>query len=166
MTSRLWIVLGSLAAGCSSSPPVVSNHTSAPPVPSAPVARRYCIAHEVPVVCDKPPPGEDMCPQQAEDTLELHEISPNTLTVAVELVRTNGHTCTFEGTLSRAAPSEPETQRWTFSDSNKDSPCSLELVERGSQIEISANGCRDDCGVRATLDGKFDTTAACSAGSR
>ena len=160
MTHRLALVLG-LAAGCyGSTPPVVSNRAAVQPTASRPVVRRYCQAHEVPVVCDQPPPGEDMCPQQAEDTLELHEVSASSLAVTIELVRTNGHTCSFEGTLSRAAPAE---QRWIFTDPNIDAPCTLELVERGNEIEINATGCRDYCGTRATLDGQFDTAATCAA---
>ncbi len=115
------------------------------------------------MVCDQPPPGEDMCIEQAEDTLSVRRVSPGTLAVTIELVQTNGHTCTFDEKLRHAKTSQPDSQRWTFSSSDEDSPCTLDLVEQGGHISISSNGCRDYCGVRATLDAQFDTASSCAA---
>jgi hypothetical protein len=167
MTRCAWIVLGLVAAGCYRTPvPVVANQV---PVQRAPsrfkqVTYRYCEQHEVPIVCDSPPPGEDMCPEEAEDVLELRSLHNGKLAVAISLMRTNGHTCTFDGELSRARTSEPGTERWTFSESNEDSDCTVELVKGETAIDITSTGCRDYCGVRAILDARFDTTEQCPGG--
>jgi hypothetical protein len=168
MTRCAWIVFGLLAAGCyRSQPPVVSNQTVAQRAPSRfkRVTHRYCEMHEVPVVCDHPPPGDDMCPEEGEDTLELRELRTGKLAVEIELVRTNGHTCTFEGELTYMGSSEPGIERWSSSESTDEVECTLELLKRADAIEISSTGCREYCGARASLDARFDTTASCPAGS-
>jgi hypothetical protein len=152
---QAWIV--ALAASCTSSAPapVISSSAATRPVS---LTGTYRTPHSVWVVCQSEQQDDDGCEDEAEDVLRLDEQPGGRLHAVIDVTRANHHTCSFEGTLEPAAPTTPGERRWTFDQPGgeaDDGPCRLALVHRDQAIEITAEGCRYYCGMRATLDATF-----------
>jgi hypothetical protein len=79
------------------------------------------------------------------------------LHAAIELVQTNGHSCTFEGDLTPAKPAGASEQRWIYdrADDGEEGPCHVEMIHKNPEIEIHSQGCLYYCGARAHLEASF-----------
>src|SRR5689334_7156947 len=140
------------ATGCGGAPHPPSSPPSNTPVAVVDarpkMAGDYSAPHSVMMVCEG---GDDgWCEEDVADSMTVHE-SGDDLDVAIDLVQTNGHTCTFEGHL--AHDPSPAANRWTFhsADEAEDGPCTLTLERVDSELRLAADGCRYYCGARATL---------------
>ncbi len=168
------LALALAACGGPATPPGAppSNRAATTAAPAPPVFGSYRAPHEIMVVCDV---GDDgWCPEEVMDTMEVRDAGRGALAVTIELVQTNAHTCTFEGTLA-PDPQAPGA-RWIYDgaggggggddghDAETDAvgdgeldewPCRLVLEHEPRSVRISSDGCRLYCGARATLDAVF-----------
>lgn len=104
------------------------------------------------MVCSE---GEDGWGEESvEDAMTVTETGTDRIDISIELVQTNGHTCTFSGTLTldtRAA-----TRRWTHHSIDElEGTCDLTLEQSDTALELQSEGCRYYCGARASLDATF-----------
>ncbi len=107
----------------------------------------YLDSHMIGAVCD----SSEMCEETVTDTLRIQsDDETKTISVEVELVQANFHTCTFENTLRTIGP-----RRWKFSESTPDSNCHVSLSRDDKSVTITSQGCREYCGARASLDAEF-----------
>lgn len=116
------------------------------------MAGTYSAPHTVMMVCEG---GDDgWCEEDVEDTMTVTEPGDGKLDVAIELVQTNGHTCSFAGIL--APDREASSPRWIHhSDNEEEGPCTLTLDQSETELVLQADGCRYYCGARASLDATF-----------
>ncbi len=149
------IVLSLSIAACSSSAPTAEQATvelptvSATSRPSAVTLPRlpadwtgwYSASHSVSHVCDNP----DWCEQEVSDSLRVTQQGED-LSVEIELVQTNFHTCNWQGVMKQEMEG-----RWEFSEPE----CALMLELKGNLFRLSSDGCREHCGARAYLSGDF-----------
>jgi hypothetical protein len=155
-----FVSLFALAAGCGGSARPPSSPPSNTPIAAVDtrpkMAGDYSAPHSVMMVCEG---GDDgWCEEDVADSMTVRE-SGDDLDVAIDLVQTNGHTCTFEGHL--AHDPDPAAARWTFhsDETADDGPCTLTLEQADTELRIAAEGCRYYCGARASLDASFPFTA-------
>lgn len=161
---RAWIL--TFVAGCwstASAPPPPLSHRTEPAAAPASIAGTYRTTHEVMMVCDTGQEG--WCAEEGEDTLTIEDRPDGAIEISVELVRTNAHTCSFSGTLHPAPAPANHVRRWIHevgqqgerdgSDELDESYCKLELEHAASKLTLRSDGCREWCGVRASLDGEF-----------
>ncbi len=127
---------------------------TATPTPTPSIVGEYRARHEIGVVCDAP---DGWCPELVDDTLTIRDAGDGRITVAIELVQTNAHTCGFDGTLAPTPTHDAgdDVTRWRFADHGEDGPCELTLEVSAGDITISSDGCRYYCGARASLDATF-----------
>lgn len=153
MMRRSLATLVLAACGSAAPAPLPPANTPTAPLPDAtlPIAGAYRAPHTVPMVCDG---GDDgWCEEEAADTMTITDAGGGRIDAAIELVQTNGHTCTFEGML---APVPGSTTRWVFhSDDPDEGPCTLALERTPTEVTLMADGCRYYCGARASLDASF-----------
>jgi len=152
--------LAACAAPARAPAPPIGN-TAPPEVASASalptITGRYRTRHTIQMVCG--PDG--WCDEEVDDTMVVRDAGDGRLAIVVELVRTNAHTCSFEGTLAPVADAPAGEPRWRYHDpSSDDAPCDLTLTLRGDELRLAAEGCRYYCGARASLDATFSRTAA------
>jgi hypothetical protein len=144
MTSAIALV----TMACSSVPPRGAALANSAPTRPSSIAGDYRTPHTVSMVCEHAADG--WCDEQVEDTLVIRDRHDGAIAVHVELVRTNAHTCSFEGTLGPVSEG-----RWRFDHGDDDGPCRLTLEHAGNELRLSADGCRYYCGARASLDAVF-----------
>lgn len=153
----LWLACS--AAAPAPAPPVgnvVAAGSAAPP-PS--IAGAYRQPHEIQMVCDQP---DGWCPEQVEDTLVVRDAGGGQVAVEIELMQTNGHSCSFAGTLAPVADAPAAEPQWRFHLADGDEgPCTLTLTltsvaAPGDLLRLASDGCRYHCGARASLDATFD----------
>lgn len=153
-------------AACTSSPaPIAPGATPPGPPPAAaspsPVGT-YVASHTARMVCDE---DGGWCDQNVEDNLEIRAAPGGALAIAVELVQDNAHTCGFEGTLVPSTSTVPGTRVWRYQavvpdgEDAEAEACTLDLAATATSITLSAEGCREYCGVRAHLDAEFSRPA-------
>lgn len=149
------VVFGLWGAACSGSTTTVEQATvelptvSATSRPSAAALPRlpadwtgwYSASHSVSHVCDSP----EWCTQEVSDSLRITQQGED-LSVEIELVQTNFHTCNWQGVMKQEMEG-----RWEFSEPE----CALMLELKGNLFRLSADGCREYCGARAYLSGDF-----------
>jgi hypothetical protein len=150
--SLIWLT----AAACGAAPPGASGplanvSTSTASAPA--VAGDYRAAHVIRVVCDGGTDG--WCDENVEDHMTIHDSDAGSIAVTIELIQTNAHTCTFDGTLRSAPAHASHTRRWTFDGHDDEGACSLVIEQSTSKVMISSEGCRYYCGMRASLDAVF-----------
>jgi hypothetical protein len=146
--------------GCGATPRPPSSPPSNTPVAVVDarpkLAGDYSAPHSVMMVCEG---GDDgWCEEDVADSMTVHEAGDD-LEVAIDLVQTNGHTCTFEGHL--AHDPDPTAHRWTFhaDDDTDEGPCTLTLEQADTELRLASDGCRYYCGARASLDATFPITS-------
>ena len=147
------LVLGSACGGAAPAPVPPSNaSTVESPVES--LFGAYRAPHPVMMVCDG---GDDgWCEEQVVDALDVGAAGGDSLTVTVELIQTNGHTCSFSGTMAADPAAPPPARGWRFDGKDEgDGPCALTLQHSGDLLILAADGCRYYCGARASLDATF-----------
>lgn len=139
-------------------PPTVANEAPAPKRATSSLSGDYSAPHTIRMVCDggQPQDPDGWCEENVEDTMTIRERVNGSIDVAIELVGTNAHTCSFEGTLERTVDGEASARRWRFQSDDEESPCSLVIEHAAKLVTIRAEGCREYCGVRASLDAAFD----------
>jgi hypothetical protein len=166
-------------AACARPPSTVAPPTSAaaPADPKAPrpMTGSYLAPHTIMMVCgygdddgdddgdvDGDDDGDDggggggWCEEEVTDHMDVREADGEGLAVSIELVRTNAHTCSFEGVLVPDPRAPAPTRRWVFqSDDELEGPCTLQLEQSGRRVDLHADGCRYYCGARASLDATF-----------
>lgn len=157
--------LVAVLAACSSPPAPVAPVT---PPPATPMVARPTLAgtyrepHEIKMVCDG---DEGWCDEKVEDVLEIRAAADGALAITVELVQTNAHTCGFEGTLVPSTSTVPGTRVWRYQavvpdgEDAEAEACTLDLAADATSITLSAEGCREHCGMRAHLDAYFSRAA-------
>lgn len=143
-------------AACWSSNAPAQAVAPAPTRAAAPVSivGEYRQSVDVPMVCDE----EDWCHEESEDTLSVTAAPDDGIAIDIAVVRTNGHTCQFEGTLKRDPRASRGTRRWVYrsdGDDEGEDACELVLEQSGDKVTTRADGCRYWCGVRASLDATF-----------
>jgi hypothetical protein len=156
----LRLLLLALLAACGGSSPaprtaVISNTpTGEPPDAPRPIAGAYSAPHTIQLVCHES--DEGWCEEEVSDEMTIRDAGGGRIDVAIELVQTNAHTCTFEGTLAPDPAAAPADRRWTFS-SNDDveGPCKVTLTAGADGVELDSEGCRYYCGARAHLASSF-----------
>lgn len=160
MGFRACCVLVLLPACFRGAPPRSAVATDAPPPRRTAIALsgHYRSAHEIRMVCDgdQRQDADGWCKETVEDTLRVRELANGSIEVAIELVSTNAHTCSFEGTLERTLDSQ-SARRWRFdAENDEEFPCSLVVEHARGKLTVTSEGCREYCGARATLDAVFD----------
>ena len=145
------VALACGAAPHAPDPPLANVAPQTEPAASV-VAGNYRALQSVPIVCHEEPSG--WCEEEAEDTLAIRKVAGGAIGVEIDVVRTNGHTCSFEGVMQ---PDPDAAARWVYRTSadDEEGACELVLEHTASMIEIRADGCRYYCGVRASLDAEF-----------
>lgn len=154
MVRACWLLVVSACFRGAPTPPPPAIEPPAPNPAVRSIDGEYVARHEIQLVCDGEPDG--WCMEQVEDTMTIRERANNGIAVALELVRTNAHTCSFEGALERTLDGEGSTRRWQFQAEDEEFPCSLVLEQARGRVTIRADGCREYCGARASLDAEFD----------
>ncbi|MEZ4222952.1 MAG: hypothetical protein R3B13_18560 [Polyangiaceae bacterium] len=116
---------------------------AAPPSPNrnARIAGEYRVEHEVSYNCDLP----EWCTGPVTNSLTVKQ-ERDDIVVEIQLVHTNMHTCTWQGTLSARAQ-----DRYEFSEPD----CDLSLTVTPTTLQLRSEGCREYCGARAYLEGDF-----------
>lgn len=145
------LVIAACGGAAPAAPPPSNTSTSEAPVVS--LFGAYRAPHPVMMVCDG---GDDgWCEEQVEDTLDIGDAGGGRLEVTIELIQTNGHTCSFSGTLV-PDPAAAPARGWRFDGKDEgDGPCALTLQHTGAELQLAADGCRYYCGARASLDATF-----------
>jgi hypothetical protein len=118
----------------------------------------YRRTHVIRYVCDG---GDDgWCDAGADDTLVIHDARAGAIAVEIELMQTNGHSCTFDGVLAPVRTLAHGVSAWVFdhADDDEEDACTLTLERSAAAIRISSDGCRSYCGARASLDVTFAET--------
>jgi hypothetical protein len=144
------------AAACGASAPASVAPPSNTPVsvvdPPVAMAGSYSAPHTVMMVCEG---GDDgWCEESVADAMTITEVGRERLDVEIELVQTNGHTCTFAGTL--ALDPAASTRRWIHHSVDElEGTCDLSLEHAGGELRLQSEGCRYYCGARASLDATF-----------
>ena len=145
-----------LVAACGGSAPAPVAPPSNTPVgdvdPPVAMAGSYSAPHTIMMVCEG---GDDgWCEESVADTMTVTEVGRERLEVAIELVQTNAHTCTFAGTLTLDPAAS--TRRWTHHSVDElEGTCDLTLEQIGAELRLRSEGCRYYGGARASLDATF-----------
>jgi hypothetical protein len=151
------------ACGATSPPPraaAIAN-TSGEGDTVPPLTGAYHDRHEIMVVCGDNPDG--WCAEMVSDSLILREGDAGGVYVAIGVLQTNAHSCTFEGELTARDPAELPAgvdEAWRVVEPARDDGdggCTLDLARTGAELVITSEGCRDYCGARASLDASFST---------
>lgn len=162
MVPRL-IALLPLALGCGGGPvpvatPAVDNHADEDLAASTSLTGVYRDDHEIAVVCSESPDG--WCNERVTDSLILRQRDDGALLVAIDLTQTNAHSCSFSGVMLPVSPAELDDgvdAQWRFAQAgaDEDAGCLAHLTLDGPQLTVTADGCREFCGARASLDASF-----------
>lgn len=147
--------LGLAACASRTAPPAVSNRAASADPVEAPLAGSYTTRHTITMVCDSPDP----CEEEVTDRLSIEPVDGGDLAVTIDVVRDNGHSCSFADRLERD-PADPARWRFHTDDDAEGGACDLTLVRYPDRVELAAEGCRYYCGARAYLDGIFPVPGA------
>jgi hypothetical protein len=142
------------ACGAPARPPTpVPSNTPTGPLDEPPsIAGTYRAPHTVMMVCSENTDG--WCDESVEDAMTIADAGADRLDVSIELVQTNGHTCTFAGILT--LDTRADTRRWTHhSIDETEGTCDLTLEHFDTALTLRSEGCRYYCGARASLDASF-----------
>lgn len=157
-------VLGVLAAlgGCGATPPprpAAIDNASTGGAAGPPLTGAYRNRHEIMVVCGDNPDG--WCAEIVTDSLVIQEGDAGGVYVAIGLVQTNAHSCTYEGAMTARDPAELPPgvdEAWRVvepADDDGEGGCTLDLTRTGADLMVTSEGCRDYCGTRASLFASF-----------
>lgn len=154
LTTTALAVLATACGGSTRAPVAPPSNTPTGPIAAAPpsIAGTYSAPHTVMMVCSENADG--WCEESVADAMTVIDAGDDRLDVTIDLVQTNGHTCTFSGalTLDTAA----STRRWVHhSDDPDEGACDLSLEHADAELRLASEGCRYYCGARASLDATF-----------
>lgn len=115
----------------------------------------YALAGEA----GNPPPGRYL---RSGGVLTVKRAPDGTLHFSIETVGANCHSCALDGTVTHGIG--------TVAGDSPDETCRIRLNTQGDTVEVqplTASGCRNDCGMRASFDGDYHLpSAACTESGR